>query len=262
MLKDIQNQKDWRNIDIDRVGIADIVYPVVVKDRSKGKQHTIATISMGVNLPHNFKGTHMSRFVELIHKHRENISIDSIGEILHEMRDSLNAEESQIRLSFKYFAERKAPVSGQISLMDYGCDFFACLSGSGKDLVITVNVPVLSLCPCSKEISDYGAHNQRSIVKISVRASKLVWIEELIEYAEKSASSPIYALLKREDEKFVTERSYENPTFVEDIVRNITELLNSDNRIEWFEVSSTNMESIHNHNAWAVITKDKRQGMK
>ncbi len=258
MLKDMQSQQDGRNINIDRVGIADIVYPIVVKDRSKGSQHTIAAITMSVNLPHNFKGTHMSRFVELIHKHRENISIDSIDGILGEMRTSLDAEESHIQLSFKYFVEKKAPVSEQISLMDYDCEFSASLSEKGRDLMITVNVPVLSLCPCSKEISDYGAHNQRSIVKISVRASKLVWIEELIEYAEKSASSPIYALLKREDEKYVTERSYENPTFVEDIVRSATELLDADGRIEWFEVSSTNMESIHNHNAWAIITRDKR----
>ncbi|MDR2870608.1 MAG: GTP cyclohydrolase FolE2 [Deferribacteraceae bacterium] len=257
-MKDMQNQPDGRQIDIDQVGIRDIVYPVTVKDRSKGSQSTVATISMSVNLPHHFKGTHMSRFVEVLNKHRDNISTTSIREILTDMQKSLNADEAHLEMSFKYFIEKKAPVSGQSALMDYDCTFKSALCGDKKDLVMTIHVPVLALCPCSKEISAYGAHNQRSIVSISVRTSSLVWIEELIEYAEGAASSPIYALLKREDEKYVTEKSYENPAFVEDIVRNATEMLDKDERIIWFEVSSTNMESIHNHNAWAVIRRDKR----
>jgi GTP cyclohydrolase I len=257
-MRDIQSQPDSRNIDIDRVGIRDIVYPVVLRDKNKGSQHTIATISMSVNLPHNFKGTHMSRFVEVLGRHREDIGTDTIRSILEDVKKLLEADEAHIELKFKYFIEKTAPVSGQVSLMDYDCEFAASLFGDSYDMVCTVYVPVLSLCPCSKEISQYGAHNQRSIVKLSVRASKLVWIEELIDYAEKSASSPIYALLKREDEKYVTERSYENPVFVEDIVRGVTESLMNDERILWFETASTNMESIHNHSAWAIVQRDKR----
>jgi GTP cyclohydrolase I len=257
-MKDIQNLSDPRNINIDQVGIRDIVYPIILKDRSKGSQHTIATISMSVNLPHNFKGTHMSRFVEILNKHKANISIESIQTILEDTRNLLSAKESHIKLAFKYFMEKQAPVSAQSSLMDYDCEFSSTLSDKGHDMVVTVNVPVLSLCPCSKEISTYGAHNQRSIVSISARSKKLVWIEELIDYAEKSGSSPIFALLKREDEKHITEYSYENPVFVEDIVRNVTELLDKDERVVWFEVSCNSMESIHNHNAWARIVRDKQ----
>lgn len=257
-MKDVQNEKDQRNINIDQVGIKDIVYPITVKDRSHGSQNTIATISMSVNLPHNFKGTHMSRFVEVINKHKNNISIESLRDILADIRSSLDADAAHLEMDFKYFTEKKAPVSGQSSLMDYDCNFKVSLNGDKKDVIVTVNVPVLSLCPCSKEISKYGAHNQRSIVTVSIRYNRLVWIEELIEYAESSASSPIYALLKREDEKYVTEYSYENPVFVEDIVRNVTQKLDGDERIVWFEVTSKNMESIHNHNAWAVIRRDKR----
>jgi GTP cyclohydrolase I len=257
---DTQNLADVRNINIDQVGIKDITYPVRVRDRDKLRdhQHTNATISMSVNLPHNFKGTHMSRFVEILNIHKGNISVTSIKSILEDMREKLDAKQSHIELSFKYFMEKTAPVSGLISLLDYDCGFSSTLTDSGHDMITIVNVPVLSLCPCSKEISEYGAHNQRSMIKISVRSKKLLWIEELIEYGELSGSSPIFPLLKREDEKYITERSYENPTFVEDIVRNVTELLDKDDRVAWFEVLGTNMESIHNHSAWAKITRDKR----
>ena len=255
---DMQSQPDARNIEIDRVGIKDIVYPIVLKDKANGSQNTNATISLSVRLPHDFKGTHMSRFVEVINRHRHDISISSLRDLLEDTRGLLQAEEAHIELTFKYFVEKTAPVSKQSSLMDYDCVFAASLNEKGYDMAVTVYVPVLSLCPCSKEISRYGAHNQRSIMKISVRAEKLIWIEELIEYAEASASSPIYALLKREDEKYVTEKSYENPVFVEDIVRNATELLMADSRVLWFKISSTNMESIHNHNAWAMVERDKR----
>jgi GTP cyclohydrolase I len=257
-MQDVQNQLDARQIDIDQVGIKDIVYPITVKDRANGSQSTVARISMSVNLPHRFKGTHMSRFVEVLNKHKNNISTTTVRDILVDMQNSLDAEEAHLEMSFKYFIEKHAPVSKQGGLMDYDCSFKSALVGKQKDLVMTVHVPVLSLCPCSKEISAYGAHNQRSIVSISVRTASLVWIEELIDYAEAAASSPIYALLKREDEKYVTEKSYENPMFVEDIVRGVTQVLDKDERIVWFEVTSTNMESIHNHNAWAVITRDKR----
>lgn len=258
MLKDIQSQRDSRNIDIDRVGIKDIVTPIILRDRSKGSQHTVATISMHVNLPHNFKGTHMSRFVAILNRHREDVSLATVKQLLGEMQEELGADESHVELRFPYFMEKAAPVSGQVGLMDYRCAFIAHAKGAEKDFQLSVTVPVTSLCPCSKEISEYGAHNQRSHVTITVRYTKMIWIEDLIEVAERSASSPIYSLLKREDEKFVTELAYNNPVFVEDIVRNVTSELMDDDRVVWFTVESENYESIHNHSAYAVITRDKR----
>ena len=257
MLKDIQNETDSRNITIDRVGIKDISYPIKLQDKKKGIQETVAKINMFVQLPHNFKGTHMSRFIEILNKHRNNINIDSVKEILDEMLLKLDSKQAHIELNFPYFIEKTAPVSKQTALMDYNCSFTGNADGDNKEFIISVTVPVMSLCPCSKEISNFGAHNQRSYVKIKVKYKKMIWIEELVDIAESSASSPIYSLLKREDEKFVTEYSYNNPVFVEDIVRNVAEKLLKDNRITWFEVSSENMESIHNHSAFAVIQKDK-----
>lgn len=257
-MKDIQSQRDHRNLDVDRVGIKDIRYPVVLSDRDKGKQSTVARINMYVRLPHNFKGTHMSRFVEILSRHSDDINLYSVGHILDEMKDRLESEEAFIELSFNYFLMKKAPVSGQEAMMDYYCEYFGSSGPDGRDAVMSVRVPVMTLCPCSKEISRYGAHNQRGYVTISVRMKKLMWIEEIIEIAENSASSPVFPLLKREDEKFVTERSYENPTFVEDVVRNAATKLMADDRVVWFEVSSENMESIHNHSAYASITRDKR----
>lgn len=257
MLKDIQNETDQRNLTIDRVGIKDISYPIRLQDKTNGKQDTVANINMYVQLPHNFKGTHMSRFIEILNNYRNNINIDSVREILDEMLGKLDSQEAHIDMTFPYFINKTAPVSGQSALMDYNCNFTGTAKGDSKDFLITVTVPVMSLCPCSKEISEYGAHNQRSHVTIKVKYSKMIWIEEIVEIAESSASSPIYSLLKREDEKYVTEQSYNNPVFVEDIVRNVAEKLLSDDRITWFEVSSENFESIHNHSAFAVITRDK-----
>jgi GTP cyclohydrolase I len=263
ILKDIQNEPDLRKIDIDQVGIRNITYPVTVKDKLKGSQRTVASINMSVNLPHEFKGTHMSRFVEILDRHNENVHIDTVKDILSDIRSALNAERSHIDMTFPYFIEREAPVSKLKALMDYNCTYSGTLSGRrdapSLDSVMTVRVPVLSLCPCSKEISDYGAHNQRGIITISVRVNRLVWIEELAQYAERSASSPVYPLLKREDEKYVTERAYENPVFAEDMVRNAAELLGADERIEWFEAAAENFESIHNHNAWAVISRRRER---
>lgn len=256
-LNDIQSQQDFRNLVVDKVGIKDILYPITLKDKAKGCQHTVATINAYVQLPHNFKGTHMSRFVEVLNNYRDNISITSFKEILDELCNRLDSKESHIEVYFPYFIEKVSPVSKQVSIMDYQCAFIGSKKGEEKDFILSVRVPVLSVCPCSKEISRYGAHNQRSYVKIDIRYCKMVWIEDLIEIAESSASAPIYALLKREDEKYITEKSYENPVFVEDIVRNVAEKLNSDDRITWFEVSSENQESIHNHSAYAVISRDK-----
>ncbi len=258
MLKDVQNIRDDRNIAIDKVGIKNITYPIQLKDRSKGSQSTIANISLSVRLPQEFKGTHMSRFVEVLNRYKDNISLANVGELLDDMRKTLNSDESHCEFTFPYFMEKTAPVSKLTSLMDYECTFSGTSNNDGYDYMITVRVPIQSLCPCSKEISEYGAHNQRSIATISVKYDKrLIWIEDLIEIAESCGSAPIYSLLKREDEKFVTEQAYNNPAFVEDIVRNITAKLKADDRIVWFEVSCENMESIHNHNAWATISYGK-----
>jgi GTP cyclohydrolase I len=259
-LIDIQSQKDSRKLTIDKVGIKGLKYPILLKDKIKGNQHTISEINMYVQLPHNFKGTHMSRFLEILNEFKDNINILSVKEILNQMRERLDSDEAHIEIYFPYFITKKAPVSKQESIMSYECAFYGSTTKSKYDFIISVKIPVLSLCPCSKEISKYGAHNQRSYVTIKVRSGKkLIWIEDIIEIAEKSASSPIYSLLKREDEKYVTEKSYENPVFVEDIVRNAAEILLEDKRIIWFEISSENFESIHNHSAFASITRKKEE---
>ncbi|MEF3255661.1 MAG: GTP cyclohydrolase FolE2 [Deferribacterales bacterium] len=261
VLADIQSQFDDRNLSIDKVGIKDIFYPIVVKDKKNGKQNTVARINMYVKLPHNFKGTHMSRFVEVLNNHRTNIGIESFKGILDDLKKVLDSEESHIEITFPYFVEKYAPVSNLPSIMDYECSLYGSSFKDKKDFIISVRVPVLSVCPCSKEISSYGAHNQRSYVNIKLRYKGMIWIEDIIEIAEESASSPIYSLLKREDEKFITEKSYENPVFVEDIVRNVAFRLLNDDRVTWFEVSSENHESIHNHSAYAVIVRDKRESI-
>jgi GTP cyclohydrolase IB len=257
-LVDIQSQADHRNLPINKVGVKDISYPVVVLDRDNGEQHTVARVNMYVNLPHHFRGTHMSRFIEILNRYRKGISPLNIREILGAMKDELDAETAHFEMEFPYFISKKAPVSGGIAKMEYTCK----LLGSSADdyYMIEVRVPVLSLCPCSKEISKYGAHNQRSIVTIKVKASEKIWIEEIIAVAEMSASSDIYAILKREDEKYITERSYENPVFVEDMVRNAAEKLIALPGILWFSVDSENMESIHNHSAYAQIEMDLTRG--
>lgn len=256
MLPDTQNQSDKRNIPIDKVGIKNLKYPITVKDPDSGIQHTVATVSMTVDLPKEFKGTHMSRFVEVLMNKRE-IHIDSIYEILGEMQKKLKAKSAHIELEFPYFKEKKAPVSGKPSLMDYRIKFHAVMDNDKKDLIMTVQVPVKTLCPCSKNISKYGAHNQRGEVTVSVRFLDTVWIEEIIGYVESSASSELFTLLKREDEKYVTEHAYENPVFVEDVVRNVAIKLRGNKNILWYLVEAENYESIHNHNAYAMIESHK-----
>jgi GTP cyclohydrolase I len=257
---DIQSHHDDRNIPIDQVGVSELRYPIIVRDKQKRRQQTIASISMSVNLPHNFKGTHMSRFIEILNRHRGGIDMGTLPDILHDLKKHLRSESSRVELRFPYFLERVAPVSRARSLMEYQCTFVGESSGKGEDLVFGVKVPVTSLCPCSKAMSDGGAHNQRGHVTIDIRACsdqngrrQLVWIEELIEVAEKSASAPVYSLLKRSDEKFVTEQAYANPAFVEDIVRNVAFVLKHDERIAWYRIKAVNHESIHNHSAFAVI---------
>lgn len=252
-LPDTQNKRDTRKIPIDRVGIKNLRYPILVKDRDKGSQHTIATISMTVDLPMHFKGTHMSRFVEILESERGEFYIDSIFSILEKMKKKLNAKSSHIELSFPYFRQKTAPISKNKSLMDYDIRFNALIIDNRKDLILTATAFVTTLCPCSKSIAKYGAHNQRGKVTVSIRFNGDFWIEELIDIIENSASSDLIALLKREDEKFVTEKAYENPVFVEDVVRNVAIKLKKDNRIIWYHIEAENYESIHNHNAYAMI---------
>jgi len=258
-IADVQNKPDVRHIAIDKVGIKDIRHPVLVKDRSQGVQHTIAHFNMYVELPHNFKGTHMSRFVEILNSHDMEISVESFKGMLTEMSKRLEADRGHIEMGFPYFINKAAPVSGVKSLMDYQVSFIGEINGAHDKMTIKVVVPVTSLCPCSKEISKYGAHNQRSHVTIAVRANTFVWIEDLIDLVEKQASCELYGLLKRPDEKHVTERAYENPKFVEDMVRDVAAKLNTDPRIDAYVVESENFESIHNHSAYAMIRRDKSE---
>ncbi|MBL7176768.1 MAG: GTP cyclohydrolase I FolE2 [Desulfobacteraceae bacterium] len=255
-MKDIQNHKDDRNIDIDQVGVKGIRYPITVLDKNMGEQQTVAEISMYVNLPRYYKGTHMSRFVEILNEHSRRISLQNFSEILEEMKKRLNAESAHMEITFPYFINKTAPVTGSEGLMEYKCTYKGSLNKK-TDLVIIIHVPISTLCPCSKEISDFGAHNQRGEVRLQVRFKKFIWIENLISLVEESASSDIYSVLKREDEKYVTEKAYNNPMFVEDIVRDIAQKLNNDPNITWFAVESENLESIHNHNAYAYVEKHK-----
>ena len=255
-VEDVQGRADTRRLPINRVGVKDISHPVRVKDRSAGEQHTIATFNMYVSLPHNFKGTHMSRFVEILHTERE-ISVESFRAMLATMTERLEADVGHIEMSFPFFVMKRAPVSGVESLMDYRASLIGERRNGQTQMWVKVVVPVTSLCPCSKRIADYGAHNQRSHITITARLRNHMWIEELIEVAESEASCELYGILKRPDEKYVTERAYDNPKFVEDMVRDVATRLNADDRIAAYVVESENFESIHNHSAYALIERDK-----
>jgi len=256
-IEDVQARADTRRIPIDKVGIKGIRHPVRVRDRSGGEQHTIATLDMFVTLPHDFKGTHMSRFVEILNDHEYEITVESFRVMLKEMTGLLEAKSGYIRMSFPYFVNKAAPVSGVQSLMDYQVTLTGTTDDDGTAMHVKVVVPVTSLCPCSKAISDYGAHNQRSHVTVEAKTETFVWVEELIDIAESEASCELYGLLKRPDEKYVTERAYDNPKFVEDMVRDVARRLNEDDRILAYVIESENFESIHNHSAYARIEADK-----
>lgn len=258
-IADVQSSEDTRHIAINKVGIKDVSHPVRILDRSGYEQHTIANFNMYVNLPHNFKGTHMSRFVEILNQHEREISVKSFKDMLSEMTERLEAESGHIEMTFPYFVNKKAPISGVESLMDYEVTFIGELQDGMPALDVKVVVPVTSLCPCSKKISDYGAHNQRSHVTVTARTDDFVWIEDIIDLVEEEASCELFGLLKRPDEKFVTERAYDNPKFVEDAVRDVAGRLNADKRISAYVVESENFESIHNHSAYALIERDKTQ---
>lgn len=262
-MQDVQSRSDDRGIPLDQVGVTGLRYPIVVLDKDHEKQSTIASITMSVNLPHHFKGTHMSRFLEVLNEHHGEVTMRTLPTILNRMRERLDAESARIELTFPYFLERIAPISGAKGLMDYECTFIGETNGSGLNFTIGIKVPVTSLCPCSKEISDYGAHNQRGIITLYLRPKMdpqgvphLIWLEEIIDLAESCGSSPLFPLLKREDERFVTMQAYENPVFVEDMARNIAQAISSDGRVASFHVHVENYESIHNHSAYASVSQN------
>ena len=253
-LTDVQKTRDRRNIPINKVGVKDISYPIVVMDKNRTLQHTVARVNMYVDLPHHFKGTHMSRFIEILNTYREKIALDKIEVILERMKEKLGASRAHLEVEFPYFIEKTAPVSGAKSLMEYTCQFIASMA-ENFDFILGIRVPVTSLCPCSKELSRYGAHNQRSTISVQIRYREFIWIEDLVEIIERCGSSPVYSLLKREDEKYVTEQAFENPKFVEDIVREVTQSLSALDNVTWFMVEAENYESIHKHSAFASIER-------
>jgi GTP cyclohydrolase I len=257
-MPDVQGSSDVRNVAIDKVGVKGVRYPITLRQACGGEQNTVATINLYVSLPQHKKGTHMSRFLEILNKHHKAITPAQIIPILQEMKSKLDAADAHIEMSFPYFIEKAAPVTGAKGLMDYVCTFEGTSNGT-DDFILGVKAPATSLCPCSKEISLYGAHNQRCEITAKVRINKMLWIEDLVKIMEGAASAPVYAVLKRPDEKFVTEQAFDNPKFVEDIIRDLAVALDREDRVTWYQIESENFESIHNHNAYAMIERDKRE---
>lgn len=255
VMHDKQSEPDYRKLRIDKVGVRGLRFPIQIRDKERTLQNTIATIGLFVDLPHEFKGTHMSRFIEVLNSHGHIVHVENIPDILHAMQAKLKSAVAHLEMEFPFFLVKKAPVSGMESVMDYTARFDATAAGPEIDFVLTVKAGVTTLCPCSKAISRHGAHNQRGLVTVQVRSRKAIWIEDLIALVESSASSELYSLLKRRDEKAVTERAYENPVFVEDLVRNVALKLNAHPDVTWYKVEAENFESIHNHNAYASIEK-------
>ena len=260
MLKDTQSERDTRRLPIDRVGVKGLRYPVQVLDKDRSTQSTVATVQLTVDLPHHFKGTHMSRFIEVLAAHGPVIHVENIRDILEQTASRLQSSCAHLEIEFPFFLEKRAPATGSPGLMDYTVRFSATLQRRKLDFIVTAIVPVTTLCPCSKAISKSGAHNQRGQVSLSVRTRKPMWIEDMVRLAEESASSELYSLLKRPDEKFVTERAYANPVFVEDLVRAVAQRCDRDKNILWYRVEVENFESIHNHNAYALIERKRPSG--
>lgn len=254
-LTDKQNEPDVRGLRIDKVGVRGLRIPLQVRDKSHDLQNTVAKVGMFVDLPKEFKGTHMSRFVEVLNSHGSVVHVENIPDMLRAMQAKLHAQSAHLEMEFPFFLVKKAPVSGKEGVLDYNVRFDAAMHGRDLDFLLTVRATVTTLCPCSKAISKYGAHNQRGEVTVQIRSEKVVWIEDVIALVEASGSSEMYSLLKREDEKAVTERAYENPVFVEDLVRNVAMRLNAHPDVAWYRVEAENYESIHNHNAYACIEK-------
>ena len=256
-MPDIQSELDRRRVAIDKVGVKEIKHPVTLASPDGGVLDTVAGINMYVSLPADRKGTHMSRFLEAINEYRDGLRPDRIIDLCHRLRDDLDAADAHVEMEFPYFVTKPAPVTGLPGLMDYQCRFLCAVSDTREDFVMSVSASATSLCPCSKEISAYGAHNQRCLITADVRFDGMIWIEELVSHIESAASCPVYSVLKRPDEKLVTEQAFDNPKFVEDIVRDLALVLDGDDRITWYHVRSENFESIHNHNAYAEIIRDK-----
>lgn len=254
-LHDKQSERDHRELRIDKVGVRGLRFPIQIRDKAHSLQNTVATIGLFVDLPKEFKGTHMSRFIEVLNAHGHIVHVENIPDILYAMQKKLHAAVSHLEMEFPFFLEKRAPVSGMSSVMNYVARFDATAIGKEIDFILTVKANVTTLCPCSKAISAYGAHNQRGEVTVQIRSTKAIWIEDLIAVIESSASAELFALLKRQDEKAVTERAYENPVFVEDLVRNVALKLNGHPHVTWYKVEAENQESIHNHNAYACIEK-------
>jgi len=254
-LHDKQSEPDTRRLPIDKVGVKGLKHPIEIADKAHHRQNTVATIALTVDLPHHFKGTHMSRFVEVLNSHGRLIRVEDIPKILHNLQARLEAKAAHLEMEFPFFLEKKAPATGSVGLLDYVVRFDAQANGKRTEFRVTVTVPVTTLCPCSKAISTQGAHNQRGYVTLAVEFKKIVWIEDLISLVEQSASCELYSLLKRPDEKFVTEKAFDNPVFVEDLVRNVALKCNAHPDITWYRIEAENMESIHNHNAYAMIEK-------
>jgi len=261
-MKDVQNNHDHRNIEIDKVGVKNVTYPITVLDKANGYQHTIATINMYVSLPHHYKGTHMSRFVEILHSKKSMVSIKNLPDILREMKQKLRAESAHIEVRFPYFIKKDAPVSRTPGYMEYACGFIGHLDKDNqmRDFTVSVSVPVTTLCPCSKEISAHGAHNQRGVVRVNVKFRRFFWIEDLISIIEGCSSCDVFSVLKRQDEKYVTEKAYLNPKFVEDVVRDVAGRLGTELNITWFTIEAENFESIHNHSAYAYLERTNDKG--
>ena len=266
MLEDVQNRRDHRDLPIDEVGITGIRYPVAVSDREHGKQDTIADVTMSVDLRPEFKGTHLSRFVEMLSDAAGEVTPATMPVMLGILRHRLAAHRAYLEFRFPYFLRRAAPVTGESALMDYQCWLSGELDDSGIRLTLGVRVPVTSVCPCSKAISDYGAHNQRAYITIRVRPKfgedgqpPPVWADDLIDIAEAAASCPVYPVLKRPDERHVTMRAYDHPVFVEDMVRAVAGELAANEQIESFSVEAASEESIHNHSAFARIVSQQQR---
>ena len=250
-MRDIQNEEDTREVPLQKVGVKNVKYPVQVLDKNNQTQNTTASVNLFVNLPHNFKGTHMSRFIEVFHKYHKDISMDNFLEMLEEIRTKLDAERAFGRITFPYYIEKKAPVTESAGIMEYTCTYEGESSNdTGKKFFVSIKVPIATLCPCSKAISEYGAHNQRGLVKVKLLYKDFFWIEDIIKMIEDCASTPLYSVLKRQDEKYVTENAYENPRFVEDVVREVYLGLKK-HGFTWFTVEAETEESIHFHNAYA-----------
>ncbi|WP_448374610.1 GTP cyclohydrolase FolE2 [Fervidobacterium sp.] len=257
ILRDVQNEYDERNVYLKRVGVKGVRYPIVVLDKVNHSQPTIATINMFVDLPKNYRGTHMSRFIEVLNEFHLEINPKKIREILKRLKDVLNAQRSVIEITFPYFIKKEAPITKSESYLEYNCTFEAEMIDEHLEFFTSVSIPIHTLCPCSKEISERGAHNQRAMCNVTFESKEMIWIEDIIKIVESNSSAPIYTLLKRPDEKYVTELAYDNPKFVEDVARDIALELKKCDKIKWYKVEIESFESIHAHNAYACVSSDE-----